>query len=271
MKTGQLAQTWQQGNKAINGWLSIANPFVTEIMASQLYDSLTIDMQHGVIDYADMVQMIPAIIHAGKTPIVRVPWLDPAAIMKALDAGAIGIICPMINTREQAEALVRCMRYPPRGLRSFGPTRANFLLGQDYYSHANDSVFCLAMIETEEAMGNLADIASTPGIDGLYIGPADLTIGTTHGRLAPGFDRREPEMHERILAILAAAKSNDIKACLHCGSSAYAVEAMGWGFDLCTVGNDARQLAASVGQMVGETRELMGEASLESGDNDTGY
>ncbi len=258
MTPNKLKLLWRDGKPAINGWLSIGNSFSAEIMATQGYDSLVIDMQHGLLDYAESVTMMQAIHSSGAVPIIRVPWLDPVHIMKALDAGAYGILCPMISNREQAEQLVSCMRYPPQGNRSFGPIRAAFSAGADYASEANNEVFCLAMIETAEGMANLKDIVSTPGLDGVYIGPADLALALSNGALAPGFDREEPEMIENYKTILAAAHDAGIKACMHCGSPDYAKRAVDWGFDFVTLLNDARLLAASAGASVARARELIG-------------
>jgi 4-hydroxy-2-oxoheptanedioate aldolase len=264
-----LKTRWGAGKPTLNGWLSIGSPFVAEVMAAQGYDSLTVDMQHGVIDYAQAVAMFQAMRASGVTPLARVPWLEPGAIMKVLDAGAYGVICPMVNSREEAARLVSCVRYPPKGARSFGPTRANFSTGGDYFAGANDEVLAFAMIETAEAMERLEEIVATPGLDGVYVGPADLTLGITGGRLAPGFDREEPEMVAAITRIVDAAKAAGIRAGLHCGSPEYAARAVEWGYDLVTVGNDVRLLAAAAGANVARSRELVagagGPASPASG------
>lgn len=258
MIKNRLKTLWAEGTPTLNGWLSIPSGFVAEVMAAQGYDSMTIDMQHGLIDYTESVAMLQAMRASDVVPIVRVPWLDPAAIMKALDAGAYGIICPMVNTREQAEALVSYVRYPPKGNRSFGPVRAMFSAGDGYAAEANDEVICLAMIETAEAMSNLDEIVATPGLDGVYIGPADLTLGLANGRLAPGFDRQEPEMIEAIQKIQAAADQAGIRACLHCGSPEYAKRGADWGFNMLTLLNDTRMLAAAANDHVTRTRTLLG-------------
>ena len=271
MLKNQIKQRWAEGKPVVNGWLSIANPFSAEIMAAQGYDSLTVDTQHGIVDYRDAVTMLQAMRASGVTPMARVPWLDAGAIMKMLDAGAYGVICPMINTREDAERLVSYMRYPPLGQRSFGPTRANFSAGGDYAAKANDEVLCFAMVETATAMDNLADIVAAPGLDGVYIGPADLTLGLAEGRLAPGFDREEPEMVEAIQRILETAHQAGIKAGLHCGTPAYASKAIGWGFDLVTVSNDVRLLAGAAGNSVAQVRELVGEATAPQEPQGSGY
>jgi len=260
MIKNRLRQCWSEGRPTVNGWLSIGNPFAAEIMAAQGYDSVTIDLQHGAVDYAQALGMLQAIRASGVTPLVRVPWLEPGIIMKALDAGAYGIICPMINTREQAAAFVSHIRYPPRGNRSFGPTRVSFSAGADYANEANGEMLAFAMIETAEAMDNLDAIAATPGLDGVYVGPADLTLGLSKGRLPPGFDRTEPEMIEALKKIVAASRATGIRAALHCGTPEYAARAVGWGFDMTTISNDVRLLAGAAEASVRQFR-----ANLVSG------
>lgn len=253
-----LKQKWSAGEATINAWLSIGNPFTAEIMAAQGYDSLTVDVQHGALDYSAMLPMFQAMRACGAVPMARVPWLEPGAIMKTLDAGAYGVICPMVNSAEEAALFVHYMRYPPHGTRSFGPTRANFSAGANYAAEANDEVLAIAMIETAQAVENLEAIANTPGIDGLYVGPADLTLGVTNGRLAPGFDREEPEMVEVIQRIAAVAKSAGITAGIQCGSEIYAAKAVSWGYSMVTLTNDVRLLASGARQSVSAMQALLG-------------
>jgi len=257
MIKNKLKQLWAEGNPVLNGWLSIGNPFTAEIMAAQGYDSVSIDMQHGALDYSSVLPMFQAMRASGIVPMARVPWLDPAAIMKALDAGAYGIICPMINTAADAARFVSYLRYPPLGERSFGPTRANFSAGANYAAEANGEILAFAMVETTEAFGNLDAIAATPGLDGIYVGPADLSFSLSNGALSPGFDREEPEMIEALKTIIAACKAHGIKAALHCGTADYAARAIGWGFDMTTVSGDSRILAAGAAASVGRFRELI--------------
>lgn len=263
MFTNKLKAQWADGRPAINGWLSIGNAFTAEIMAAQGYDSITIDAQHGALDYSAVLPMLQAMRASGVTTMVRVPWREPGAIMKALDAGAQGIICPMVNSAEEAREFVSYMRYPPLGQRSFGPTRAAFAYGS-YGVAANDQVLALAMIETQQGIDNLDAIAATPGLDGIYIGPADLTLGTQQGRLPPAFDREEPEMIGLIQRVKDACKSNGIAACLHCGTPDYAAKAISWGFDLTTVGGDSRLLAAAAAASVAKWRDLTGARPVEA-------
>ena len=259
MNLNTLKTAWAEGRPTLNGWLSIAGPFGAEIMAAQGYDSLTVDLQHGIIDYADGVTMLQAIRASGVTPLARVPWLDAGAIMKMLDAGALGIICPMINSREEAERVVSYMRYPPDGTRSFGPARATFAHGADYPARANDAVLAIAMIETAEAMERLDEIVTTPGLDAVYLGPADLTLVRTNGRLPPALDREEAEMIDSIKSIAATAKTAGIRAGIHCGTPEYGARAIGWGFDFATIGNDLRILASGAAAAAARGRELLGQ------------
>lgn len=257
MIRNKLRQSWAEGKPTINGWLSIANAFTAEIMAAQGYDSIGIDLQHGAIDYQAALSMLQGMRASSVVPLVRVPWLEPGIIMKSLDAGAYGVICPMINTAEQAAELVSYVRYPPLGNRSFGPTRANFSAGANYASESNAEILIFAMVETAEAMDNLDAIAATPGLDGIYVGPADLTFSLAQGRLAPAFDREEPEMIEALKTIVAACKRSDIRAALHCGTPDYAARAIGWGFDMTTVSNDVRMLASAAEANVKKFRTLI--------------
>ena len=263
-----IKRIWAERRPVVNGWLSIGCPFTAEIMAAQGYDSLTIDLQHGLIGYETATVMLQAIRASGVVPLARVPWLDPAAVMKLLDAGAYGVICPMINSRADAERLVSYVRYAPRGVRSFGPTRANFSAGPDYGLHADEEILCFAMIETADAVKHIEEIVSTPGLDGVYIGPADLTLGLTGRRFPIGFDREEPELVNAIHGILKAAHGAGIRAGLHNGTPAYAARAIEWGFDFVTVSNDVRLLAgaaqASVSTLRGTAATRPPEASAGS-------
>ncbi len=256
MQSNRLKEHWAAGRGALNGWCMIGDPFVAEIMAGQGFDSLTVDMQHGALDYAALLPMLQAVRASGVTPIVRVPWRDPAAVMKALDAGAMGIICPMVNSAAEAAEFVSYMRYPPDGQRSWGPARASVAMG-GYSTQANGEVLAIAMIETARGVENLDAIAATPGLDGIYIGPADLTLGSQGGRLPPGFDRQEPEMVALIDRILAACKANGLRACIHCGTPDYAAAAIGRGFDLTTVGDDMTYLAAGAQAVIARWREMV--------------
>jgi 4-hydroxy-2-oxoheptanedioate aldolase len=260
MIRNRLCDMWNEGRPVLNGWLSIGNSFTAEIMAAQGYDAITIDIQHGALDYSAALVMLQAMRGSGVVPLVRVPWREPGIVMKALDAGALGVICPMINSGAEAAEFVSFMRYPPLGQRSFGPTRANIAYG-GYGVEANAEVLAFAMIETAAGVTNLEEIAATPGLDGIYVGPADLTLGTQGGRLVPAFDREEPEMIALIQRIAEVCKDQGIHAALHCGTPAYAARALGWGFDMTTVSGDSRLLAAAASDSVATFRKLTGPAA----------
>lgn len=252
MRENRLRRIWAEGGAAVNGWLAIPSSFSAETMAHQGWDSLTIDMQHGVVDYQTALTMLTAVSTTETTPLVRVPWLDPGIIMKSLDAGAYGVICPMVNTGDDAERLVQSVRYPPRGGRSFGPIRALLYAGADYPTHANDTVIAFAMIETAEALDNIDDILSVDGLDALYIGPADLSnsLGCT-----PKLDQDEKPVVEAIDMILAKAKEHGVVPGLHNGTPEYALKMIDKGFQFVTLASDARFLAAAAREAVGKMRK----------------
>lgn len=261
MIRNRTKQLWADGKPVLHGWLSIGNAFTAEIMAAQGYDAISIDVQHGALDYSSLLPMYQAMRASGVVLGARVPWLDPAIIMKVLDAGALNVICPMINNAEQAAEFVSYVRYPPQGQRSFGPTRANFALGPGIAEEANDEVVALAMIETREALENVGEIAAVPGLDGVYIGPADLTFALHEGQLAPAFDREEPDMIEATQHILKVAHNAGKRAALHCGTPEYAARAVDWGFDMVTVSGDSRLLAGAAAASVNTFRDLTGKAA----------
>ncbi len=236
-----LKHLWKQGRTAANGWLAIPSVLSVEVMARTGFDSLTVDLQHGTADYADMLAMLPIVQQTGATPLVRVPWNDPAHVMRALDAGALGIICPMIEDAADAARFVSYCRYPPAGMRSFGPVRAKLAWGDDYGEVANDEILPIAMIETKTAFDGLDAILDVEGLGGLYIGPSDLSAALGH---EPGFDHRGPEMLEAIEHILVSARSRGVPACIHCMSPDYAAEMGQKGFSLVTLATDARFLQA---------------------------
>ncbi|MGP1395357.1 MAG: HpcH/HpaI aldolase family protein [Inquilinaceae bacterium] len=241
MRENRMRTAWREGRTVVNGWLAVPSAFSAETMAHQGWDALTIDMQHGVVDYQAAVSMLTAISTTDTVPMVRVPWLDPGIVMKMLDAGAYGIICPMVNSATDAERLVAACRYPPRGGRSFGPIRALLYAGADYPKHANDTVAAFAMIETRDALDNLDDILRVDGLDAIYVGPADLSLALG---CAPGFDPEEKTVVEAIDHIVGLAGKHGVVAGIHNGTTAYARRMIDKGFRFVTIGSDARFMAA---------------------------
>ena len=242
MRKNKLKELFKTNKPIINSWLSVPSSFSAEVMANQGWDSVTIDMQHGLIDYANAVNMLQAISTTETTPLARVNWNEPGQIMKILDAGCYGIICPMVSNRKEAEKFVQACLYPPKGYRSFGPIRANIYGGSDYAENADTEILKLAMIETKEALEKLDEILDTPNLDGIYIGPADLSLALGE---KPGFDRPEnTKAYKEILRILESAKKRSLFTGLHNGSPEYAQKMLEKGFNLVTVGSDSRYIVS---------------------------
>lgn len=235
-------------------WAAIASPFAVEVLAAPGLGYVCVDQQHGVVDYADAVNMFMAAQARGVAPLTRVPANEAWMIGKALDAGAQGVIVPLVNSREEAARAVAACRYPPKGVRSFGPTRAAVVGGRDIAA-LGDRVLCFAMVETREALQNIEAIAGTPGLDGIYIGPADLALGLG---LPPDLDKTEPEHAAAVEAIQAACRRNGIVAGIQCASGksgrAYAER----GFGLITITKDSSLLQAGARA---ELRAARGEAA----------
>ena len=248
----KLKEAWKAGKAVVNGWLAIPSAFSAEMYAQAGWDSVTVDMQHGVQDYLSCIACFQGMQPHGVTPMVRVPWNEPGIIGKVLDAGAYGVICPMVNTAEQARNLVAYCKYPPQGTRSNGPIRAA-LYGEagSYQATANDEVLVIPMIETQQALDNLEAILDVPGIDAIYVGPSDL--GLSLG-LAPKLDREEPEILRIYERLLKETSKRGIAAGLHNGTAAYAHRMIKMGFKLVTIANDVALMVNAAKAAVKEAR-----------------
>jgi 4-hydroxy-2-oxoheptanedioate aldolase len=198
-----------------------------------------------------MVSMLQAISTTPTVPIVRVPWLEPGILMKALDAGAYGVICPMVNTREDAQKLVAWTHYAPQGTRSFGPVRASLYGGADYPGRANETIVVFAMIETAQALDNLDAILAVEGLDAIYVGPSDLSLALG---CKPVFDDVDPKVAQAIDHIVARARAHGIVAGIHNGRPDVAKARVAKGFRFVTLGSDARILAAGSQELLGAMR-----------------
>ena len=262
MRKNRVKEIIKSGNAVINGWLQIPSTVSAETMAQQGWDSLTIDMQHGLVDYLNALTMMQTISGTEVVPLARVNWNEPGQIMKILDAGCYGIICPMVSNRIEAERFIQACRYPPDGYRSFGPIRGLIYGGPDYGENANNEIIKMAMIETKESLEKLDEIMSTPGLDGVYIGPADLSLALNE---KPGFDRDEnTKAYSEILRILEYAKKNNIFAGIHNGTVDYAKKMIEKGFQFVTVGSDSRFISAgaknTVEKLKGKTKSELSKA-----------
>jgi len=262
MRKNELRRIFAGGGTALNGWLAIANSYSAELMAHQGFDSVTIDLQHGPVDFAAAVGMLQAISTTPAVPMVRVPHNEPILTLKLLDAGAYGVICPMINSKAEAEALVSSCRYPPRGARSMGPNRAVLYGGADYWQHSNGEVLLFAMIETRQAVQNLADIVSVDGIDGVYVGPSDL--GMSMGKTPPTLDPQDAEVLAAIKQICDVTRKHGKFAGVHTDGAKTAVRRFGEGYQLCTILNDARLMANAASAAVREARGQVPQAAAKT-------
>ena len=233
----RMKQAWSRGETVVGGWLQIPSAYAAEVMCKAGYDALTVDLQHGVQDYHSLVACFQAMTPQGPVPLARVPWNEPGIVGKVLDAGAMGIICPLVNTADEARALVKSMRYPPLGSRSHGPIRAG-VYGEagTYYKTANDDVLCIPMIETEQAVRNIDAILEVPGIDAVYMGPGDL--GLSMG-LPPALDREEPEILTHYETVIRACQKRGVFAGLHNATPEYAMRMSAMGFRYVVLSSDA--------------------------------
>jgi 4-hydroxy-2-oxoheptanedioate aldolase len=253
----KLKARLKAGKACINAWLAIPSGFSAEVMAQCGFESVTVDMQHGVQDYLSMVQCFQALNGHPVTPLVRVPWNEPGIIGKVLDGGAWGVICPMVNTKAQAQALASACLYPPAGKRSNGPIRAA-MYGEasTYQTIANDEVLIIPMIETQEAIDNIDAILDVPGIGGIYIGPSDL--GFSLG-LKPMLDREEPEIFPIYEKLVAATARRGQFAGIHNATGAYAARMIGMGFRFVTLANDSGLMARAARGEIAVTRKNAGD------------
>lgn len=246
-----MMQRWSAGEAGVGLWLSVPDSSIAENLGTLDPAYLVVDMQHGLIDYSDVRHMFQAIQQSAATPLIRVPWNEPGIIGKVLDAGAMGVIVPMVNTAEEAAQAVRSCFYQPIGARSHGPVRAGVSLGEGYALEANDQVACIPMIETVEAIENIDQILAVPGVNAIYVGPADLsrTLG-----LPPLGDHDDPLFTDALHTILAACKAAGIPAGIHANPTIVR-KRLDQGFQMVTATSDL------IAVMAGAKAALAGEGS----------
>lgn len=262
MRQNEAKAIWGRGDAAINAWLAIPSSYSAEVMGHAGFDVVTVDLQHGMIGFDAALAMFQAISSTPAIPFARVPKNDPAVVMHLLDAGAYGLICPMVSTPEQAEGFVSACRYPPSGSRSFGPARGLLYGGSDYFAHADDEIVALAMIETAEGLDNLDAIVATKGLDGIYVGPNDLCLALG---VSPEAESEEPVVAEAVERIVQACRNAGKVAGIFCSSGAAAARRAEQGFALVTPGNDANLLGKAARDAVAAARGQRGAAGSGSG------
>ncbi len=234
MRENTLRTLFANKTLAINAWSSIGSAVLAEYMADCGYDAVTVDLQHGLFSIDAAVTMIQAISATNAIPIARCSENSIGEINKLLDAGAYGIICPLINNKEDAEKFVRSCRYAPRGGRSYGPARATVYAGKDYFDNANTTVLTLAMIETVQGLAAVEDILGISDLDGIYIGPADLAIDMG---FAPDA-WKEKIVDEAIRTVIAAARKHHKYIGIFTGTTEMAQRMQSYGVDMVSPGTD---------------------------------
>ena len=256
MKKNRVKELWRQGKPAVMGWCASGNPYIAELMANAGYDALVIDWQHGVgVTQGSVVACIQAIGNTDTMPIVRLPKNEPDYISYVLDAGAYGVIVPMVNSKEEASAAGRACRYAPQGNRSVAGNRPALSIGlDDYVAHANEEVLCLVMVETRQALENVEAIAQAEEIDGLYIGPSDLSLDMGLSLSGWADDERHLAACQRVLA---AAEAAGVVPCHHGAGPAEGAKFIGMGFKLCQIGSDIRMLTSAAVSGVKSFREAV--------------
>lgn len=239
MRKNKLKQIWKNGGTVTSGWLHIPNTWTAELMANAGWDAVTVDMQHGLHSIETAIQMMQAISTTDTVPLARCNWNEPGGIMRLLDGGAYGIICPMINSGEECKAFVGACRYPPLGYRSFGPTRGRVYGGADYGDHANDEILTIAMIESKEAVENIDAILSVESLDAIFIGSGDLKLSLT-GKSGHG---NNPQIfQDAVQTILVSCKKHNIIPGIWCATVKDAHQMMKKGFQFIALKSDSMML-----------------------------
>jgi 4-hydroxy-2-oxoheptanedioate aldolase len=256
--TRLLRETWADGRVVLNAWVVGEGPSTGETLARAGFDTVTLDLQHGTATIDAAAETFRAIELAGAVPFARAPWNDPAVLMRILDLGARGVICPMVGSADEAEAFVRACRFPPRGIRSYGPVRGALGAGVEHVRRSDESVLLFAMIETAEGFAALEGIAATPGLDGLFVGPADLSLGLGFETFA---DLADARTLEAVDAVVAAAHRHDIVPGIYVSSPERGAEMASRGFRFVTPATDAELLARGGEAALEATRRLAGAQS----------
>jgi 4-hydroxy-2-oxoheptanedioate aldolase len=248
----RLRAKWDAGEPTFGLWAAIPSSLTAEMAAAAGYDYVCVDLQHGLSDEPTMVSMFQATVAAGSTPLARVAWNEPWLVMRALDLGAAGVIVPMVSSGAEATRAVKACRYPPDGNRSYGPVRAELTVGSAAPAELAASVLCFAMVETREGLERLEEIAGTPGLDGIYIGPADLSLALG---LTPPATGGQP-LEDAIARVRDACHAHGLIAGMHCAGGAAAQARAAEGFELITAGMDSSLLKSAISRELADARTL---------------
>jgi 4-hydroxy-2-oxoheptanedioate aldolase len=254
-----LRESWKEGRETVGTWCSLPSPGAVETVAQSGFDWVVIDWQHGQFGGDSLGIMIQVASLAGALPLVRVPLNDAGLIQKALDLGAHGVIVPLVNTRAEAERAAAACRYPPLGVRSFGPIRSSRAIGWEP-RQANAEIVCIVQIETAESLDNMQEISATPGVDALFVGPADLAISL-------GLELGAPELSDRFGPVMEAAARHGLAVGRHCDDSAGARAALASGFLFVAVGGDTEFLGGAAAAAAADSRTKAADGRTPFADN----
>lgn len=258
MRPNTVKRKLQAGEVSVGTWLVTASPLMAEAMAHQGFDWLVVDMEHAAVDFETMQCIAQAMSATDCVPMVRVSWNHPAFIKRALDFGAYGLVIPLVMNAEEARTAVRWTRYPPQGYRGVGGVRRIFYGGEDYFAHANEEILLLIQIEHVEAVERLDEILSVPGIDGVYVGPNDLSASMG---LPPRMDNPDPRYESVLRRIVEAGQRHGVITGIHCGSVEAIQKYASWGMQFFA-------LASDLGLAMKAARE--GLAALQAGQAEGG-
>jgi 4-hydroxy-2-oxoheptanedioate aldolase len=247
----ELRDRFRAGEVTFGAWCGIPSSFCAEVLAASGFDWICVDTQHGVIGYAEMVQMLQAADAQGTPALVRVSANRPELIMGALDAGATGVVVPMVNSPDEAVRAVQACRYPPEGVRSWGPARASLRRASYTPESANAQTICVVMIETPQAVGQAAEILSVPGVDAVYVGPWDLSLAIHRRTPTPGGDEQD---REAIEAVKIAAEKCGVTPGMACGGIAHVQHWLAEGFRMIAVNSDVGMLVGAAATLLEESR-----------------
>ncbi len=241
--TNPVTDKLRSGQPSVGSWLSLCSPVSAENMARIGWDWLVVDAEHSPVGFDTMVNCFRAIQLGGAAPMARVPWNDTVWIQRTLDAGALGLVVPMVNTVEDAQKVVSNMKYATKGIRSWGSSRVASYIDGDYGPWTDENLAIIVMIETVQAVENVEAILSVEGVVGCFIGPADLALSMETKAMGPG-----TEHEAAMLEVLKVAKKVGKAAGKHCGSAEEVSMRIAQGFQFLALSSDAGLMAKAAGE-----------------------
>ena len=254
MRENRVKTIWKKGGVVLAGSVNLDSPYLAELIAQVGFDSIIVDMQHAPLDYKGTLANLQAISTTPAIPIVRVPWNHPPLIMQVLDAGAYGVICPMVNSRADCQVFIDACYYAPKGMRSWGPIRGTLYGGPDYFEQANDTILPMIQIETIQAVERIDEILSVPGLGGIYFGPGDMSI--TLG-LHPQKSYENPKLLNAVETAMKACRKHGVLAGIMTPNAEFAKQAIAWGAQLVTPGSDIGWIRAGSAKALADFRAFV--------------